>query len=477
MRIRPSTPAGVLALAALSSIPALARAGGFELPDNGVRSIGRGGANAVGVEDLTAVHYNPALLARQHGKLSLMWDHNLVFHDESYRRAALGDGWGKDAGTSFDTVKDGETLFPLGAFVSVGSDFGLSDGHDDVMFAASVYGPSAYGKQSWPGYGPQSWMLTETNLILLYYSLSAAWQREGKYGIGATVQWVDMPTMQYELAIDSDPTTPDPSKVGSLQPIPEKATGTTAPTHLLAKLDLKDHTAFTAIVGGFWRFHPNLEIAVAGRILPIKLEGKGGVKLDHPELSPEGVKVSLPFTLPMMARGGIRYFTDVFDVELDAFWEGWSALERYDVAMKGQINGVDVKDLAIEKQWQDTVSLRLGGAYKVLPGVLDLRAGSFVENGAAPDAYSHIDFPSFDRLGVGGGLTWHVDGTALDLSLGYMHIFQEDRTVSELEGKQFQQRPLHPCPEECGGLSGVVANAGTFQTSFDILSLGIDYRL
>ena len=466
-----------LALGGVFISASTARAGGFEIPDNGVRAVGRGGANAVGVDDLTAVQYNPALLARQHGKLSLMWDHNLVFHNESFKRATLSDGWGKDAGTSFDKVSDKDTFFPLGAFVSGGSDFGLSDETDQFMFAASIFGPSAYGKQDWPGYGPQSWMLTETNLLMLYYSVSAAWQHNDTFGVGITAQWVDMPKMEYELAIDSDPTTPDPSKVGSLQPIPEKATGTTAPTHLLGKLDLKDRFAPTAILGAFWRPAPHVDIAASGRVIPVKLVGRGGVKLDHPELSPEGVKVSLPLTLPMTARGGVRYFEDTWDVELDAFWENWSAIERYDVAMRGQINGVDVKDMRIEKQWQDTVSIRLGGQYKVLPGVLDLRAGSFVENGAAPKNYSHIDFPSFNRLGLGTGLTWHIQDTGLDLSAGYMHIFQEDRSVSEAGGKQFQQRPLHPCPAECGGLSGVVANAGDFQTKFDILSFGLDYRL
>jgi long-subunit fatty acid transport protein len=118
----------------------------------------------------------------------------------------------------------------------------------------------------------------------------------------------------------------------------------------------------------------------------------------------------------------------------------------------------------------------------VLPDLLDVRAGAFVENGAAPDAYSHIDFPSFDRLGLGAGLTWHAIDS-LDVSAGYMHVFQESRTVSEAKGKQFQQRPAHPCPDECkdpatgAPLPGVVANAGTFESSFDIVSLGVDFRL
>src|SRR5690606_20454136 len=39
--------------------PRVAEAGGFELPDHGARALGRGGANVVGVNDPTAIHYNP----------------------------------------------------------------------------------------------------------------------------------------------------------------------------------------------------------------------------------------------------------------------------------------------------------------------------------------------------------------------------------------------------------------------------------
>ena len=465
-----------------------ALAGGFEIPDNGARAVGRGGANAVGAQDLTAVHYNPALLARQAAKLSLMWDHNLVFHHESFQRAPLGDHWGPDnAGRTFDKVEDDETFFPLGGFVSVGSDFGLSkrggSTSGDWMFAASIYGPSSYGKQSWPAYGPQSWMLTEANLIVIYYSLSAAWQAaSGDFGFGVTLQWVDMPLMEYELAIDADPKIADPAECGTLAPVALEGTCGNVPTHVLGKLDISDRFAYTAIVGGFWRFMPNWELAVSGRVLPVKFEAKGGVKLDKPELSPEGVDVSLPLTMPVTARGGVRYFQEAFDLELDVFWENWSVIDQYDVAMTGDINAVPVHDLAIAKEWQDTVSVRLGGEYHVLPKTLDVRAGGFVENGAAPDNYSHIDFPSFDRLGLGLGATWHALEN-LDLTFGYMHVFQESRTVSEADGKQFQQRPPHPCPEECtdpatGALvPGVVANAGTFDTRFDIVSLGVDFRL
>ena len=56
-------------------LPATVFSAGFEIPDNGTRSLGRGGAFVVGAQDLTALHYNPARLA-QLGGTRLLYNHN-----------------------------------------------------------------------------------------------------------------------------------------------------------------------------------------------------------------------------------------------------------------------------------------------------------------------------------------------------------------------------------------------------------------
>jgi long-subunit fatty acid transport protein len=105
---------------------------------------------------------------------------------------------------------------------------------------------------------------------------------------------------------------------------------------------------------------------------------------------------------------------------------------------------------------------------------LRVSAGGYWEQGAVPDNYSHLDFPSFDRIGVGTGLRY--DSGNLQLALSYAHVFQETRTVDERFGKVFQQRPLAECPGGCGGYSGVPVNAGTFETGFDLLSWSVAWR-
>lgn len=458
--------AGVLSMSCLLA-PSLARAGGFEFPDVGSRAVGRGGAFAVGASDLTALHYNPGALAKQRGT-TILYNHNLVFHNTSFQRAALSSAWGDDAGTTFPEVRDARKLFGLGPFFAVGSDFGL----ENWTFAAGVYGPSAVGRHDFPEYGPQSFMLTDMNILLAYYSVAAAWKLRDVFGIGATLQYVDLISMKYGLVTDST-ATPD----GALDPVPvPPAQGS---TQLVTELDLKDRFSGTAIIGLWYRPHPRVEVAVASRVVPVFLKAKGGLETDQPTIVSDEVHVELPMTLPALVRGGVRYIHAVkdrewFDLELSAQWENWSVVDAFDLKIDGEISGLPIQDISIAKNWKDTVSVRLGGDVNVLPPYLTVRAGGFWESPAMRKNYSHIDFPSFMRGGIGAGLSGGYKG--IYLTVGYMHIFQETREVSELGGKQFQQRPLRPCPDDCAGASGVPANAGTFTSRYDLLSLGLEVR-
>ena len=68
---RPRSFAGwssaALAMLATLGTAGTAYAGGFDLPDNGARAVGRGGSYVVGVSDPTAIYYNPGALSKQRG--------------------------------------------------------------------------------------------------------------------------------------------------------------------------------------------------------------------------------------------------------------------------------------------------------------------------------------------------------------------------------------------------------------------------
>jgi long-subunit fatty acid transport protein len=242
-------------------------------------------------------------------------------------------------------------------------------------------------------------------------------------------------------------------------------------------LNLKDRTGFTAIVGLWYRPHERVELGVAGRVIPVFLNPEGPVTTDQEELTSDNLRASMKLTLPVQLRGGLRYIhpfkgRELFDIEANVFWENWSVIDEYRMKFTGEINAMSIEPLVIPKNWQDTVSVRLGGDVNVIPEYLSLRLGGLWESAAAPLEYSHLDFPSFMRGGMGAGITGGYRG--VNLTVGYMHLFQESRTITDANSKVFQQRPSAPCPDRCGGLSGVPANSGKFTSKFDVLSLMID---
>lgn len=503
---------GATATCAMMLTSVTAHAGGFEVAGPGARALGRGNAYVVGAKDLSAIYYNPALLAKQRGT-KVMLSHSLIWHQMEYTRAPLSDFWVDPqtgealGGTTFDPVKNQTPLFALGGFGVISSDFGL----DNWTFAAGMYGPHAVGKVTYPEYGPQSFLLTEMDTIVLYYSLAAAWKHKSdKFGFGATAQWADMPYLSYSLGVDSSlisDSNPDNGVDASIfAPLP-RADG----TQLVTKLNLQDRFAFTAILGAWYRPLPSVEFGLAGRVVPVVfrpegvkkgakkpfLAGKGtwsgSLETDKETLVSESCETD-PMTgedincrptsasmdklvMPIEIRVGARYIKtkgdqEQFDVELDVQYENWSANESFDITFDGAINGIPIAPISIKKNFKDTVAIRVGGDYNLLEGRLSLRAGGFFETAASPDAYAHLDIPSFMRGGLSAGLSGQIRGVGLNV--GYMHVFQDTVETNEATAKLYQIRAVKPCPDYCGGENGVRSNAGTFKSSFDIFGASIE---
>lgn len=474
------------ALAALT--PLGASAGGFEIPDNGTFALGRGGAFVGRADDPTALIYNPGALVKLRGTHALI-DHAFVFESATFTRAESDLPPGSDYGFEpLAPVSNDASLFALGGTIIVTSDLGL----DDWTFAAGVYGPSAHGTKSYPTDGGQRYMLTELEAILFYPSLAVAYGDRETFGVGVTLQLVMAPTLDMSLVVDG-------SQGGELHAY-------YAGNDVVAHIRMSDPASFSAIVGAWWRPVPELELALSGRVVPVMLdlEGKfslsnvpGQTQFSASQLEVPGSAARLDLTLAPTARLGARYRhldagREVFDLELDLVYEAWSVLDRYDVELDGTIKlfvGTEAPDTVIEKRWRDTLSVRLGGTWNVIAaepddvwrdggGALQLSLGGYWESGAVPENYEHLDFLGFDRFGIGLGVAGRVGPVRLKAS--YSHVFQEDREVSERYGKVYQQRPLDPCPESCdggAGWSGVPANAGRFESSYDLVTLGVELGL
>ena len=135
---------------AVLTAPRTARAGGFEIPDNGTEALGRGGAFVAKADDPTAIDYNPAGLAGQRGTRVLV-DGHIISSSYGFKRyGAFPDNpadpatpWG---GFAFPSVRDTGGPF-YAPFLAVTTDFGTLDW---LTVAVGVFGPSGVGNRTYP---------------------------------------------------------------------------------------------------------------------------------------------------------------------------------------------------------------------------------------------------------------------------------------------------------------------------------------
>jgi len=118
--------------------------------------------------------------------------------------------------------------------------------------------------------------------------------------------------------------------------------------------------------------------------------------------------------------------------------------------------------------------VRAGGDWNVVPGKLAVRAGYSFETPAQPEAWTRVDFLPFERHGAHVGATLRVGD--VDLSAGYAHVFQPDRVVRNGSAKQIEAFPPGECHEDVPAYCGSVVNEGTYESSFDTLSIGATFN-
>lgn len=223
--------------------------------------------------------------------------------------------------------------------------------------------------------------------------------------------------------------------------------------------------------------------------------------------------------------------TESWDVELDATYTFGSfndenrARAGDDVLIISRVAGggtalvptEELPEVTINRHQLDSVAVRLGGSYAILPQRLQVHAGSFFESRGIEASYASIDSWAFARVGVGLGVIWRID--SVDLFAGYGHVFQEtleitspphqnvedhvdgdpasgfDKRVGgtfnrlgQREGGVVLEDPSEPSSgdavakaQQASALPSParpdrVINAGKYTASFDIISVGVQYR-
>jgi hypothetical protein len=236
----------------------------------------------------------------------------------------------------------------------------------------------------------------------------------------------------------------------------------------------------------------------------------------------------LPDVDPDTAKDPLK--SELWDLELDATWVGNGQLKPAEASIAKDFqlqfrraNGdpaepldVDAKSLAAlsaDRHGLDTIALKLGGSYAIVPGALQASAGAFWQSRGVQAEYVTVDNYGLSRIGFGLGVRVRLG--PVDISAAYSHIFQETLEVappahepreqaSDDPHRGFDQRiyedgmlsdkpvadPRAPAPGKGNAVASArqtavfespesrarVINAGKYTGSFNVFSLALTHR-
>jgi hypothetical protein len=249
------------------------------------------------------------------------------------------------------------------------------------------------------------------------------------------------------------------------------------------------------------------------------------------------VRVALPWSAKLAARYAQPRFgapasTDVmtselWDIEVDADYTANRSVSANSVEIQNDFalefrraNGApqmpievkqeDLKALNVARHVLDSVALRVGASYNLVPGRLQVSAGGFFQSRGTSPNYVTVGNYGLGRVGIGLGVVVRLG--SVDLMAAYAHVFQEEVRVappphqprnqaSDDPQDGFDQRiyedgqlsekprtdPRAPAPSAADGVASSrqssvfesddirsrVVNAGRYIVSFNVLSLGL----
>lgn len=430
--MRFNSRSATLALLASSALaPASAWAGGF----SATRFGGEHGHPAT--DDPTAIYYNPAGLAYGHGTRGLI-EGLFAYRTVDYTRDP-GDIDDPNASADDIAANSGKASLAnviASPFIGVASDLGI----DGLGVGLGIYAPfggqtswdknSAYeGDRMYPGAidGPARWSSIEGEQRSVYFSVGGAWRtKSSKFGVGAAINVISS-SLSLVRARNVDGTDNVVNDQGGVQ-------------EGRALLDLTDLT-FSASVGVMFKPTDCSRIGISYQAQP----GFGEMTLDgtltnkYGAAEPFTVDVQMRQQLPDSIRvGGEWRAAEKVKLHFAADYQRWSAFKdqclvqtgigpakcafKPDGSLDTAKGGANVL-VDIPREWNDTFSFRVGGAYE-LNEKAELNGGIMFDSNAVPDEMLEPALIDTNKvIGQLGGryqATRNVDVTG---TLGYVGYF------------------------------------------------------
>jgi long-chain fatty acid transport protein len=514
-----------------AAVPSAAVAGGLFVPGYGSQAQPRAGAFVAKADDPSALYYNPAGLAKQHGT-SIHLGFNLIDFDQTYQRAGVYEQWtrplreGETApdylGDPYPEVSDNATpAVGFGGFQGIPLFAVVSDlgGRSPVVFSIGLiadhgFPEREYGESYLAENGfddpqrappPGRYDILEQDVSAAFPSIGAGYSITDKLDVGARVSWGFAGTKGTTI-------------LWGIRNYPEdiRSDG-------LFAVDAADNFIPAWSLGALYRPAHNIEIGaqyVSQKTANFKGDAQAilggnlavGEEADFIEPITEGfqcegggtitkLKTCIDLTLPQTATLGGRYIfrgvdgRERGDVEFDVQWEDWSAGSDVKVTVDGRsgLTGLLLNPTTIKHGFEDTYSFRLGGAYGFDAGKNQLiaRGGVAYDTAAAPESWTRLDIDGMARTTLGAGLAYQLARIRFEVGGGI--VLESTRNVDqcnpddddpanlgcETPGTETpaaeRDRP-DPAQPLLGNPEESPFNAGRYEQGYVLLSLGATYQ-
>ncbi|CAN5887384.1 OmpP1/FadL family transporter [soil metagenome] len=141
------------------------------------------------------------------------------------------------------------------------------------------------------------------------------------------------------------------------------------------------------------------------------------------QLPPDG-NISTTLKLPMSISGGVAYRpTEKLEVELNAIWINWAKFEAIDIKL------ADGSHTIRPQNYENTVTLRLGGEYRINPKA-SVRAGYIYDPTPIPATTLSAQLPDVNRHDVTAGGSYSINKN-LDVHLAALLVIPATRSPSD----------------------------------------------
>lgn len=469
----------VTVLAALA--PSRAAAGGFYLADRGGRPLARGGAFVAGVDDPHALWYNPAGLAYSGDQLLI--DATLTLFETSFTRIDGGGVWQP-------TVTGHHAYLPI---PTVAGSFSL-DELPNLTFGVGLLAPNS-ALMEWPQSidvggvehpAPQRYsLLSLEGSLLSSLNFGVAWRPFKELSIGLATHLL-MGNFNARVALSacdgvicSFPEDPEYDAVAQISlPVfyPFFVLGAVIDLDVV-RIGASISTPFNLEGSALVQVRPPSAAAFQGAEVVNRRPGCNYMDRNDPCRTDTRADVQLEF--PWILRFGVEV-RPVPELRLEAavVWETWSVqdaarIQPRDAWIQGALGGAldyQVGPIDVPRNMNDTVSVRLGGAYTIDDRVT-LRLGGYWENGSFSDPYLTVLTVDSDKLVMGGGVGVNLtDDVSLDVTGGYIWMASREVRDSAVP----QANPIRPPRSEA---ETIYVGNGDYSMSAPFFGLGVRVRL